>query len=108
MNVKSYKDADMWDGTDDEFGFVEEFLGLVEFDDYDKLIQLCDALAMPDGFVLIEKRLVDTSLRYPIHAATIPRWRRTFETQAEFEDAIGASIYSVLDGVVENTFSFNT
>ena len=34
-------------------------LGCGEADDYDKLIQMCDALATDYGFVILEKRFVD-------------------------------------------------
>ncbi|WP_084284772.1 HD domain-containing protein [Clostridium lundense] len=31
----------------EDYKFVEDFFNKVEYDDYDKLIQLCDALALP-------------------------------------------------------------
>lgn len=34
---------------------VEAYLKSVEYDDYDLLIQLCDALALPEGPVAMEK-----------------------------------------------------
>lgn len=36
--------------TEKEFAFVKKFLSEVDYSDYDRLIQLCDALAMPSGF----------------------------------------------------------
>ena len=95
-----------WDGSSNEFAFVEIYLNGLEYDDYDRLLQLCDALAWPTGFVVIERRLVDVALRRGINAMTVEKWRAFLGLQRYFEEAIGHSIYSVLPGVVENTFGF--
>ncbi len=99
--------AGKWDCSDTELDFVKDFLRKTELDEYDRLIQLCDALALPEGFCLIEKRLVDVALRYGTNRYSVPRWKAYLRLQAEFEQAIGRSIYSVLPGVIENTFEFN-
>lgn len=103
-----YKDVDAvfgkWDCTFDEYKFVEGFLDNTEFDDYDKLIQLCDSLALPNGLCLIEKRLVDVVLRHGANDYVVPNWKAIFEIKNYFEDCIGKSLYSVLPGVIENTF----
>jgi hypothetical protein len=95
-----------WDGSSEELAFVGAYLGGLEYDDYDRLLQLCDALAWPSGFVLIEKRLVDVALRRGINHTTAEKWQAFLGLQAYFEKAIGRSVYSVLPGVVENTFGF--
>ena len=86
--------------------FVGTYLSGLEYDDYDRLLQLSDALAWPLGFVMIEKRLVDVALRRGINPMTVEKWRAFLELQTYFEKAIRRSIYSVLPGVVENTFGF--
>ncbi|MBU0493840.1 MAG: HD domain-containing protein [Chloroflexi bacterium] len=96
-----------WDCSDKEFAFVREFLARVEYTPYDRLIQLCDALTLPSGFCLIEKRMIDVALRYGVHEYVVPKWQAVFAIQREFEQAMGRSIYSVLPGVVENTFGFD-
>lgn len=93
-----------WDCSDEELKSVEDFLNNTEFDDYDRLIQLCDALALPDGFCLMEKRMIDVALRHGVNEYTVPKWKATFEIQKHFEECMGKSLYSVLPGVVENTF----
>ena len=70
----------------------------------DILVQLCDALAMPTGFCLLEKRFVDVTIRYGVHTATIDRWKKILEIKEQFENQIGCSIYSLLPGIVENSF----
>lgn len=84
--------------------FLKDFLATVEFNDYDRVIQLCDGIATPSGFCLMEKRIVDVALRYGINDHTLFGWKARFQIKAEIEAAIGVSIYSLLPGIVEETF----
>ena len=93
-----------FDVSDEDYRFMEEFVAHAEYDDYDRLVQLCDALAMPTGFCLLEKRFVDVTIRYGFHPATIKRWEKILELKALFEEKIGCSVYTLLPGVVENSF----
>lgn len=103
--TKNIKEAfGKWDCSEEEYEFVVKYLDSVELDDYDKLIQLCDALALPEGFTLMEKRMIDVALRHGVHQYIVPKWKSTFEIKDYFEKRMGKSIYSVLPGVVENTF----
>ncbi len=95
-----------WDCTDEELAFIQDLIASLPMNDYDRLIQLCDAIALPSGCCLMEKRLVDVALRYGFKAHTIRRWQALFDIQRGFETAIGQSIYAVLPGVVETTFGF--
>lgn len=95
-----------WDCSDDEYKFVKEYLRSIDFSSYDKLIQLCDALALPNGCCLMEKRMLDVAMRYGVNEYTIEKWKATFEIQGYFEERIGKSIYSILPNVIENTFGF--
>ena len=92
------------DCSPEETQLVEDFLDSVDYDDYDRLIQLCDAIALPSGFCLIEKRLVNVALRYDIHEFVVRKWKELFRIKDHFETSIGKSIYKLLPGVVENTF----
>jgi HD domain len=96
-----------WDCSPEEIEFVRKYLLAIEFTEYDKLIQLCDALALPTGLCLIEKRLLDVSLRYGTNEYSVPRWKAYLSIQQEFEQVIESSIYKILPGVVENTFGFD-
>ena len=95
----------IWDCSEAEIRFIQDYLAGLQYDDYDRLIQLCDALALPTGFCLIEKRLVDVAIRRGINAATVDKWKVFFRLKTDFETRIGKSIYSLLPGIVENTFS---
>jgi len=92
-----------WDGTQEEYNFVIDYLRSIEETDYDRLIKLCDYISLPSGFCLLEKRLVDMTMRGGINELTLPRWKSTFENKKYFEEKIGKST-KVLPNVMENTF----
>lgn len=83
--------------------FMAQFVKNAVYDDYDLLVQLCDALALPTGFCLLEKRFVDVAIRYGTHPATVERWKTVLNIKAHFEGIIGGSIYSLLPGALENS-----
>ena len=93
-----------WDCNEDELAFVAAYLAAIRYNDYDRLIQLCDSLAMASGFVLMEKRWVDVLLRYGPNEFTVRKWQATRQIKQDFEATIGRSIYDLLPGVVANTF----
>ena len=93
-----------FDMSEKEYQFMKQFVAQAEYDDYDRLVQLCDALALPSGFCLLEKRFVDVTIRYGFHASTIDRWKKILEIKEMFEQKMGGSIYDVLPGVIENSF----
>ena len=95
-----------FDVSDEEYLFMERFIKNAVYDDYDRLVQLCDALALPTGFCLLEKRFVDVALRYGTPPVIVERWKKTLEIKDFFEEKINGSIYRLLPGVVENTFNF--
>ena len=101
-DTQSYSGAN--DCTPEETEFIKKYISEVNYSEYDELIQLCDALATPKGFCLLEKRLVDVVMRYGITDLTVWKWKATFEIKANFEKAIGGSIYALLPGVQETTF----
>ena len=94
----------VFDMPPEDKAFMAAFVKKAVYDDYDLLVQLCDALALPTGFCLLEKRFVDVAIRYGTHPATIDRWKAVLNTKAHFEKIMGCSIYEVLPGVVENSF----
>jgi hypothetical protein len=93
-----------WDCSEAEMRVVREFLSRCRYTLYDRLIQLCDALALPSGFCLIEKRLVDVALRRGVNSRTPAKWRAFLGLQRKFEERINQSIYKLLPGVVRTTF----
>ncbi len=93
-----------WDCTQKEYDFVADYLSRVQYTPYDRLFQLCDALALPAGCCLLEKRFIDVVLRHGFNDFTLDKWRATFAIKEQFEQEIGCSIYDLLPNVVETTF----
>lgn len=94
-----------FDICDEDYQFMEQFVKNAVYDDYDRLVQLCDALALPTGFCMLEKRFVDVTIRYGVHPSTVDRWKKILEIKDLFEKQIGCSVYHLLPGVIENSFS---
>lgn len=92
------------DITTEQYNFIEHFLDTIVYDEYDKLIILCDALADAKGFCILEKRFVDTTRRYGIFPFTVERWNRTIEYKEYFESMMNRSIYSVLPEIEKCIF----
>lgn len=95
-----------WDCTKEEFEIVKNYLRTNEYDDYDRLIQLCDCLALPEGICLLEKRMIDVVMRYGFNEYTLAKWQAFIDIKEGFEKQIGKSIYSFLPSVIETTFGF--
>lgn len=98
------KDIARIDVTVEEYQMIQQFLEETVYDEYDRLIILCDSLATSAGFCLLEKRFVDTTRRYGIFPFTVERWDATFDIKDYFEKKMGRSIYSVLPGIEKTVF----
>lgn len=82
-----------------QYDFINNYINNLEYDDYDKLIILCDALADANGFCILEKRFIDTTRRYGIYPFSVDRWNKTYEYKDYFEKMIGKSIYTLLPDI---------
>lgn len=91
-----------FNGTPEENIVIENYMRNIEFDDYDLLIQLCDALGTDKGLCIIEKRIVDVALRYGLLPGSLEKWRKFFELKAYFDAKCGTSIYNLLPEIKEN------
>ena len=96
----------------DEFGYepeteqekaIKAYIMNCEADDYDRLIQLCDSLAVDYGFVILEKRFVDVTRRYGIMEDYIRGWETAFAIKEAFEKEMGCSVYDVLPDIGRTT-----
>ena len=94
----------VFDVAEADYQFMKEFIKNAVYDNYDRLVQLCDALSLPTGFCILEKRFVDVTIRYGMHPATVDRWLKILEIKSLFEKKTGCSIYDLLPGVIENSF----
>ena len=94
-----------WDCSEEEYRFVSDYVRSITFDDYDFLIQLCDFLATADGFVILEKRMVDVQLRYGPNPFVVEKWNAAFALKHRFDAMVEGNVYLLLDGIVETTFA---
>ena len=69
-------------------------LAAAVYDDYDRLIQLCDSIAGVDGPVDMAARMEDVRRRY----GSYPRdkWDRNFALKAYFEGLAGGDLYEIV------------
>ncbi len=58
-----------------------------QYDDYDRLIQVCDSIALPYGPVDMEERMSDVKERYGSYPQN--KWDKHMELKGYFEDKIG-------------------
>lgn len=91
--------------TDAQRDFLLDFLDHTEYDDYDKLIQLCDAVSLPTGACIVEKRLIDVELRHGVHQGTVNKHRAFLVLKEYFDKLCGCNIYSFLPNVFENSIA---
>ena len=82
---------------------IKAYITECRVDDYDRLIQLCDSLAVDYGFVILEKRFVDVTRRYGIMEGYIKGWDAAFAIKEYFEKKMGSSVYDVLPDIGKTT-----
>jgi hypothetical protein len=97
------KDIGKNDMNYEESEFVRKYLDDIIYDDYDRLIIMCDSLADAQGFCILEKRFVNTTRRYGTFPFTVERWNATFEIKEYFEQQMNCSIYDILPNVRDTT-----
>lgn len=83
------------DTTLEELSMIENTLTSVNFDEYDMLIQLCDALAGSDGVLDIEERMEDVKKRYGFYPQD--KWDRNIALKNYFESKTGKNIYLLVE-----------
>lgn len=96
-----YKSINSYNGKNDcseeETEFIQTFLENTEYDDYDRLIQLCDAISFPNGATFLEKRLVDVVMRRGFNDYTVQKWKAFFELKEYFDSKAQTDIYKILN-----------
>lgn len=101
--IKSYSGKQ--DCTEEELNFIEVYLNKVEYDEYDRLIQLCDAISLPTGVVQMDSRLVDVALRHGFNEFTIDKWKAFYAVKEYFDKLYGGNIYELFkDELIRGIF----
>lgn len=84
-----------FDTTEEELDMIREALKTVVMDDYDRLIQLCDALSGAEGVLDIEERMADVKRRYGAYPQE--KWDGNLALKKYFEEKTGRDIYLVVE-----------
>lgn len=84
-----------FDTTDDELQMIQDALKSVVLDEYDRLIQLCDALAGSESVLDIEQRMLDVKRRYGSYPQS--KWDGNLALKKHFEEKMNKDIYDVVD-----------
>ena len=82
------------DTSDEEHELIRTELGRITPDDYDRLIQLCDALAGSEGVMSIEDRMNDVKRRYGSFPQA--KWDSNIRLKAYFEEKASKDIYELV------------
>lgn len=83
------------DISDEQYNLMKHLISSFEYDDYDRLIQLCDCLALPTGPVNIEERMDDVESRHGYYPEA--KRKNNYELKKYFENKMNKSIESLFD-----------
>lgn len=84
-----------FDTTEEELKLIRDSLQTVVMDEYDRLIQLCDSIAGPEGVLDIEERMNDVKCRYGSYPQE--KWDCNLKLKKYFEEKTGKNIYEAVE-----------
>lgn len=100
-NIRAFQGS--FDCSEQQLAFLQRFLDSCSYDNYDRLIQLCDALSLPSGACILEKRLVDVALRHGINDLSLEKWSAFLQLKQHFDRLCRCNLYTLLPNVLENS-----
>lgn len=94
------RDLDAYIGTRDvteqELREIISLLENAEYDDYDSLIQFCDAICMPQGVVPMETRMFDVIYRYGgLNDNIMQKWRAYYAIKERLDALCECNVFSL-------------
>ena len=84
-----------FDVTDEELIIIKTELAKTIYDEYDRLIQLCDCLAGAEGILDIENRMNDVKKRYGFYPQD--KWNSNMNLKQYFEGKMNKDIYLICE-----------
>ena len=84
-----------FDVTDEELTIIKTELAKTIYDEYDRLIQLCDCLAGAEGVLDIENRMNDVKKRYGFYSQD--KWNSNMNLKQYFEGKMNKDIYLICE-----------
>lgn len=100
-NIRAFQGS--FDCSEQQLAFLQRFLDSCSYDNYDRLIQLCDALSLPSGACILEKRLVDVALRHGVNDLSLEKWSAFLQLKQHFDRLCRCNLYTLLPNVLENS-----
>jgi len=91
--IKDY--VGKFDTTKEELELIETTLKNTELDEYDKLIQLCDAMSGSEGVMNMEDRMNDVRRRYGHYSQQ--KWDSNMALRKHFEEKMGMDLYVAVE-----------
>lgn len=82
-----------FDVTEEQKQVVADYLNTMVYDDYDRLIQLCDSIGAADGIVSMEERMGDVKRRYGAYPQD--KWEKNLSLKEYFSKKTGKDVYSL-------------
>ena len=86
-----------FDVTPEQQEVIAQALAQCHYDDYDRLIQLCDALSLPVGAVAIEERMGDVKRRYGHYPQD--KWNKNMELKDYFSNKAKRGMEELTAGI---------
>lgn len=74
---------------------MADYLSSITYDDYDKLIQLCDALSLVDGYCYAEQKMVSSVMKFGFKDTTLLKWKAILDLKNYFDQKAGLDIYTL-------------
>ena len=84
-----------FDTSAEELLLIKSKLSEIEYDDYDRLIRLCDAISGPEGVMDIIDRMNDVKTRYGYYDPD--KWNDNLALKACFEEKMGRDLYEAVE-----------
>lgn len=93
MKIEGY--IGRFDTSEEETNMIRTRLREIIPDDYDLLIQLCDAISGAEGVLDIVDRMSDVKRRYGMYDQG--KWDRNLELKSIFEQKMGRNLYEAVE-----------
>ena len=84
-----------FDTTEEETNLIKTKLREAQYDDYDRLIQLCDSIGGAEGVMDIIDRMSDVKRRYGAYDQE--KWDANLALKDYFEQKMGMNLYEAVD-----------
>ena len=84
-----------FDTTEEETELIRAKLQEVQWDDYDRLIRLCDAISGAEGVMDVVDRMNDVRRRYG--AYDMDKWNSNLALKDYFEQKMGKDLYEAVE-----------